>query len=58
MQIIRLYNEKGEHLLSVLPCCEDEGEWDIADPDGKVLWHGVDKDFVVMLGEKMGWEYL
>ena len=44
-QFIRLYNAKGEHLCSILPCGVDPDRipncYDIALPDGRVIGCGV-----------------
>lgn len=52
---VRLYNENGEHVLSVLRC--HSGGFDIATPDGKVLWADCDgkwMDFWECLPGKFG----
>lgn len=36
-KFIRLYDENGNHLLSIVPCGNGT---DIAHPDGKVFWCG------------------
>lgn len=55
---LRLFNQEGEHCLSILPCADDEKGnvscWDLAKPDGKVLWCGVDNELVELLSEQMG----
>jgi len=33
MQVIRLYNETGKHVLSITPCNTDEGNYDYVNPD-------------------------
>lgn len=42
---IRLYNEKGDHILSVERCLDDETYFDLATPDGKVLCCSPVSDF-------------
>lgn len=39
---VRLYDEDGNHVLSILPCvaCDSNIIYDITTPDGKVLWWG------------------
>ena len=45
--VIRLYSRRGKHILSILRCMDDtkplsdNTEYDIATPDGKVLFCGV-----------------
>lgn len=60
--IIRLYNSNREHKLSLLPCGLDlNGDvevWDLATPDGKVQYCGVDNDLMDSLAQFLGWEDL
>lgn len=35
---IRLYGQDGMHRLSILACCSDDDHYDLATPEGKVLW--------------------
>lgn len=37
---VRLYNSKGEHVLSILRCLT--GGFDVSTPDGKVVWADCD----------------
>lgn len=48
---IRLYDEDGNHILSILRCFGDGG-FDIANPDGKVLWADCDAKMIEF------WEFL
>jgi len=54
--VVRLYTSEGEHVLSILPCttvCSD-----LATPDGKVLYCGVDNALLEILAEYLGIETL
>jgi hypothetical protein len=60
---IRLYNNKGEHILSILPCDYTPMEknnfslrCDLANPDGKVLYCGIEEDLVKVLAQNLGIE--
>jgi|GEM_PF-7114551 hypothetical protein len=44
MKVIRFYNEKGEHILSLVDEPAFCNEIDLATPDGKVEYCGVPKD--------------
>lgn len=57
--VIRLYDENGEHLASILPCDYNrDGQitCDLADPDGKVLYCGIDEDLTIALAKVFGIE--
>lgn len=45
---VRLYNNKGEHVMSLLPCGVNHARevinWDLCLPDGKVLYCGIDNE--------------
>lgn len=60
LQIVRLYSKDGEHKLSLLPCClkvnGDVDSWDLATPDGKVEYCGIDNELVDVLVAHLGWE--
>lgn len=62
LSCVRIYNKKGEHKLSLLPCgISENGDvelWDIASPDGKVHYCGVENDLVDVLAENLGFEPL
>lgn len=55
---LRICNEEGEHCLSLLPCGIDmNGDvncWDLADPDGQVVYCGIENDLVDSLVQHMG----
>lgn len=46
--VIRIYNRKGQHVMSILPCAYRQGKLicDIANPDGKVFYCGVEEDLL------------
>lgn len=46
-QCIRLYDKEGEHIISILPCCDDEDSFDICTPEGKVWLCTKDLEYVV-----------
>ena len=62
LQVVRLYSKNGEHKLSLLPCSlnvnGDVDSWDLATPDGKVEYCGVDNSLVDALVAHLGWEDL
>ncbi len=49
MECIRVYNSDGDHKLSILPCSEVEGRYDLCTPDGEVLYCDVDPELVEVL---------
>lgn len=55
---LRICNEEGEHCLSLLPCGIDRNGdvicWDLADPDGNVVWCGIENDLVDVFVKSMG----
>ena len=44
MKVIRFYNEKGEHILSLVDEPDYCNEIDLATPDGTVEYCGVPRD--------------
>lgn len=48
---LRLYDQNKEHRLSIMICSENC--FDLATPDGKVLYCGVDLDLVEVLAANM-----
>ncbi len=50
-ECICLYDESGEHKLTILHCVEDS--FDLCLPSGKVLYCGVPADLVEVLTENM-----
>ncbi len=36
-KIVRLFDKDGNHRLTIMECCDDPNNIDLADPDGKVL---------------------
>lgn len=61
-EVIRLYDFHGKHRLSILPCNidieDEEVEYDLATPDGKVQYCGVKQDLVQVLKENLGFSTL
>lgn len=57
-ECIRLYNEKGEHVASLLTCIDDDNSIDLALPDGKVLYCGVENEFVECIKQLLPVELL
>lgn len=51
---VRLYDCAGQHIVSILHC--GENSYDIATPDGKVLYCGVDKGLVDVFVNAFGGE--
>jgi hypothetical protein len=56
--VIRLYNNKGEHKLSILPCDYVEGKLncDLATPEGAVLYCGISEDLLNIFISQLGIE--
>jgi hypothetical protein len=57
---VRIRNKAGKHVASLLPCGHDDHGtmkcWDIATPDGSVLYCGVDNDLMTVMVDLLGWE--
>jgi len=51
MNIIRLYDEDGNHKLSIIPC--SDGFYDLATPDGKCLYCGIDTGLFESFGSHL-----
>jgi len=57
--VVRLFNRKGEHVLSVLPCDfngDGSPNYDLAKPDGTVVSCCLRWEFVNELAEALGVE--
>jgi len=59
-EAIRLYDKDGKHCLTIVRCFDDGG-FDWATPDGKVLWCDAlaeDAALVAVLGKTFGYSSL
>ena len=53
-QCIRLYNNKGKHVVSLLHCCECDERYDLVLPDGKAEYCGVETTLIETLAKLFG----
>lgn len=58
--IVRIVNDKGEHIASYAPCGVDSETkdvecWDLAKPDGEVLMCNVPNEVVDFMANYFGW---
>lgn len=62
INIVRLYNNVGKHVASLLACGANEDgtvcNWDLCDPGGKVLYCGIENDLVDSFAKLLGWQEL
>lgn len=61
INIVRMYNNVGQHVVSLLPCETKHGivlSWDLCKPDGTVKYCGIKNDLMDSFAELLGWEEL